>query len=1020
MKRDGASKLTKQTKWALALGTAFVLYTIIGFFVVPAVVKSQMLKRLPVLTQRQVAIDRVRFNPYVLSLTIDGFSLKETNGEVFSSFGELYVNFQLSSIFRRAFVFKEISLRDPFAQITYFTNGMFNFSNLLTNAAPAPAPAPQKPQALPRVIVYDLLVTNGAVAFADMTRKTPFHIRYQPINVDLTDLSTLPDRTSPYGIHVTSDSGETFRWTGDITVNPLRSSGTFQLGGLDLKKYMPYSQDYARFKIAGGKMDATADYRYDSATNALDLTVSNASLALTSFQLKSPDTGEDVVTIPLFSVGQIRASVAQHTAEVGRIASGGGSLLVRRNHDGTINLLDALVPQPKAAPASLAPPAADPSWTARIDEIAIDNYAVKIEDKTPDQPASFNLSRIGLDLKNVSNASNVPVAVALSLRLQETGQITVNGAATLLPPSADLRVGVTNLDLRIAQPYLQQQVNMAIARGALNIAGRARYRPGAPVVGFDGDVSVRNFAVTDEVLFEDMTGWDGLEVTGIQAEFAPLKIHIDKIKVSGPKSSVIVGPDGRPNVLTVLPKKTAVPAETNAAPSPAAPLPDLSVGEFAFENASFHFADRSLEPNCVFDVQESSGSLRGVSSRLETPTPLEVKGKIDQFSSFGIAGKVNPMPDNLFLDTTVALTNMGLTAFSPYTEKYVGRPLEKGKLSLALNYYVNHKDLNASNFIFVDQLTLGAKNGSTNATKLPVKLAIALLKDRNGRIKLDIPVQGQLDNPKFKLGPIIWGVVENLLVKAATAPFALLGSMFGGGAELSYVAFDPGQADISPAETNKLATLTKALYERPGLTLEINGSADPAKDREVLARVKFERQLRADYIKELIAAGKPPVDESAVTLAPADHDRLVFRAYTNAFGAGTNQIATGPTQATPARVVIKNLPPTPKAPTTHGATALMAAESGTTTGAMTASPQNPSVPGQAPGGPLDAAAMEEQLLQKVDVTNDDFRQLMEDRAKHVEVYLLKSGQVTADRLFITAPKPVAAGQGEARVNLTLD
>src|ERR1035441_1632176 len=269
MPTNATARISKRTKWLTTLGVIMVLYTVVGFFVVPAIVKSQMLKRLPALTKRQVAIERVKFNPYVLSLTIDGFSLKETNGEVFSSFGELYVNFQLSSIFKGSWVFDEISLQDPFAQVTYLKDGTFNFANLINN--PSPAPAPQTPQPPPPVIVYHLRITNGAVAFADLTRKEPFNTLYQPINVNLIDFTTLRDKSSPYQIVATGDSTESFGWAGNITVNPLRSTGTFRLSGLKLNKYMPYSHEYALFEIVDGQVDLATDYRYDSATNALDL-----------------------------------------------------------------------------------------------------------------------------------------------------------------------------------------------------------------------------------------------------------------------------------------------------------------------------------------------------------------------------------------------------------------------------------------------------------------------------------------------------------------------------------------------------------------------------------------------------------------------------------------------------------------------------------------------------------------------------------------------------------------------------
>lgn len=1032
-----APKMQRRSKWLIAVGSVVVVYTVVGFLVVPAVVKSQMLKILPGLTKRQVSVDRVKCNPYVLSLTIDGFSLKETNGDVFSSFGELYVNFQLSSIFKRAFVFDEISLKDPFAQVTYLTSGSFNFANLIGNTTNS---APGKPQPPPPLIVYHLSITNGAVAFDDFTRKTPFHTRYQPINISLADFTTRRDESSPYEITARGDSGESLSWSGNITLSPLHSAGAFRLAGLKLPKYKPYSSDYALFEIVDGQVDAAVEYRYDSTTNAMDLDVTNASVSLTRFQLKTPDTGEEVVNIPSFTISNASASLVNHTVEVGEVKSSGGALLVRQNQDGKINLLANLVPQPASAAANPAPASGAP-WMAKIDEIAFDDYRLKAEDKVPAKTARFNISQLNFTAKNVSNVSNAPVAVTLSLRLQDTGSVSVKGDATLLPPSADFQIGLSNLDMRMIQPYLDQQVHMAITRGALDVNGRARFRPGvpdAPLVNFDGDVAVRNFGVTDEVQFDDLVTWDALDLTGIHVQLQPNKFHVDRIKFTDAKNSAIIGPDHRLNVLTILPEKKAAPAKTNATPPPGT-LPEMTLGEFVFENSSLHFADKSIEPNCVFDVQQASGSVKNISSLLADPSVVEVKGKVDEFSTFSVTGKLNPMPNNLFVDVSVAFTNTILTAFSPYMEKYAGRPLQKGKLSLALHYAIKQKALDAANDIFIDQLTLGPKNGSTNATTLPVKLAIALLKDRSGRIKLDVPVQGKLDDPKFKLAPIIWGVVENLIVKAATSPFSLLGAMFGGGEELSFVAFDPGQSVVPAVETKKLDTLVQALYDRPELTMEINGSADTAKDRDEMVHAKFQRQIKALFIKEMTDAGKPAIAEDELTLPTADFARLVPVAYSNAFGAyrsaATNETTNAPVPPPPVKpaapvAIIQPLSSPPRTPFEHGGSRMMyfTHRDEDVTKAAPPPPVIPPVETNTPPAvaPVvvaqsDLAAMEDRLLQQIKITDDDYRQLMENRAKEVEAYLLKSGKVTADRLFITAPKPIVPdARGEDRVNLTLD
>lgn len=1033
------AKKPTRLKWVRRIAVVLVIYTVMGFFVAPAIIKSQMLKRLPALTKRQVTVTQVKCNPYVLSLTIRGFALKEANGDVFSSFDEFYVNFQpWASLFKWSWVFDEISLKKPFAQIIYQPDGSFNFMNLLTNAAPAAKPpSSSAPLTLPAVIIYKLQITNGAVAFADLNRKTPFRAQFAPIDVHLTNLTTIRDRKGPYSFLARTDSGEIFAWSGTITLNPLRSDGTFRLGGLQLPEFATYVHDYARFDITRGKLDVYADYRYDSVTNALDLSVSNAAVYLTDLEIKTPDTGETAISIPSLAVTGTEASVARRTARVGLVKSSNGSILARQNHDGTINLLAQLnLPAKPATGGQQSAPAEATTFSAKIDEIAFDNYSIKAEDQKPAKPAAFNIDKLGFDLKGVSNLSNAPVAVDMSLRFQDTGSIAVNGTATLLPPSADLGIMVTNIDLRAIQPYVEEQIKLAITGGGVNAQGRARYaspEPGAPLISFAGNASVNKFATSDDVLFKDFTKWDALEIGGINLQMQPDKLSVDEVKFTGLSASLVVGPDHRANLQTIL--RNQIAAKTNVAATvattaeaPAAPsaatnkIPDLALGTLAFENASIHFSDQSIEPHCTFDVQEFGGTIKGLSSQPDTTAAVDVNGKVDARSPFNVSGKVHPLGD-LFADIAVAFTNTELTAFTPYTEKFAGRPLQKGKLSFGVHYLVNHNDLKAENGFYVDQLTLGPKNNSPDATSLPVKLAIALLKDRNGRIKLDVPVTGRIDDPKFRLGPIIWQVVMNLIAKAATSPFSLLGAMFGGGEELSFVEFAPGQSAIPDAQTNKLETLIKALYERPELTMEINGSVDPALDREPLARNKLDQQIKSLWIKKLTDAGKSAVALEEVHLEPADYERLLKKVYRTTLGdykpteAATNQalgLASGPGAAAGV---------SPAAAPDHGATLLLAP-------VRLVKPPPMKIPVVTPGGNPAAmptpttpeiADMEAQLAQKIEVTDDDLRDLMNQRAARVQAYLLKDGKLDAGRLFITAPKPAsAASKGEDRVNLTLD
>jgi outer membrane protein OmpA-like peptidoglycan-associated protein len=218
---------------------------------------------------------------------------------------------------------------------------------------------------------------------------------------------------------------------------------------------------------------------------------------------------------------------------------------------------------------------------------------------------------------------------------------------------------------------------------------------------------------------------------------------------------------------------------------------------------------------------------------------VDLRGTVNGDAPFTITGQINPLAGDAFTDLQVQFKAINLKTTSPYAGKYVGFPIEKGALSLGLKYRLNKNELTAENLIEFDQLTLGEATGSTNAPKLPVKLALALLTDVNGMISLDVPVRGNLNDPKFKIGKVILQVFMNILTKAATAPFALLGSLVGGGEDFSYVAFKPGLTRLELKETKKLDSLAKALKQRPRLKLGIAGSFDPVEDRIAFARVLF-------------------------------------------------------------------------------------------------------------------------------------------------------------------------------------
>ena len=1251
-------------RWLFWSFAAFLLYTLIGFLVLPPIIKWQLVKRLPGITKRQAAVRQVTFNPWTLSLAIRGLALTETDGRPFASWDEFYVNFQSSSLFRWAWTFKEIRLVKPFGEIILMKDGQLNFANMLEGPASA-AQSQARPSGIPRVNVFQFQLTNGFVALEDRTRRSVFRTEYRPINLNLREFTTRPDSDTPYSFRAESDAGRSVAWAGDLTIQPLRSAGHLEVTGVKLSRYQPYFEDFTRAVVTNGLADLQLYYRFSAASNGVQLVVTNAGLHVAEVEVLDPSTGETVGGLrgldlqraqfdwrqravrvgsvrvteakvlarlekdgrlnlfdlltqrqaatnvppavvpadssspftlqvddfaieqtavkfedltrrtpfhtelkpietslknfstapgadaafsfrltteaaetlegqgtasvnPIRSAGEVRisavdvkkylpyledifrgqirsgkiegripyeiapgaqfpeasvtnltvkltdlevrlpesaetvthidevafervdAGLRQRQGRVGLFRGRGGSILARRQKDGTINLLGLLaVAQtnaPAAAPgvshstgpeigATNASAYAVGPWTLRVDEIQLDDYRVQVEDLLPAQPASFLLDQLALGLKGASTVSNTPISLALSFRLNERGTVAVRGTAKLMPVFADLDVGLTNLELRAAQAYIEPFAALTVANGALSTTGKLRFQTNdatAPKLAFAGDVRLTDLVTTDRTGPKELVRWDELAVRGIEAELAPNQAKVREIRLVRPRASLLIGSDRQSNLAQILKQRseeTNRAALTEAASSAShigatnsvTQLFPLTLGRLVLDGASAAFTDESVQPRVNVRVEELSGTIEGLSSSLDSPAAVNLRGKVDGQSQFAVSGRVNPFPPRRFVDLTITNGNTQLTPLTGYMEKYAGYPLNKGRLSTILRYQVEGEELKAENKIQVDQLMLGPKNNSPDATTLPVKLGVALLKDVNGRIDLDVPLSGRLDDPAFRVGPVILKVIGNMLVKAAASPFKLLGSLVGGGGEeLSFITFQPGATNLVEGESDKLTKLAEALAKRPALGLEIDAAVDPVRDRAGLAQRKLEDQLRARRLAELAKEERTLSSSESFQLEAQDRERILRSFFIEQFGtnvatviqtnlarfASTNQ----PAALAPARPVVAR-------------TSWVARLRGAFGAGKRGDPAEKRLTkaDREALGLAHAELMETLLAEKVEIKQDELRQLMSARARWVQDWFVQEGQVDPERLVLASPKAVdATYQGESRVALSVN
>jgi len=390
----------------------------------------------------------------------------------------------------------------------------------------------------------------------------------------------------------------------------------------------------------------------------------------------------------------------------------------------------------------------------------------------------------------------------------------------------------------------------------------------------------------------------------------------------------------------------------------------ITIGRITLKNGRFRFQDRSIKPAYEAVISDFNGTVTGLSSREGQLASVEFKGKVDRQAPLDIVGKINPLRRDSYADIKIDFSDFNMSPLSPYTGKYIGYKTGKGKLNLDLEYNIRGRKLDSTNKAFLDQFTLGEKVESSEATSLPVNLAISLLKDRQGEIYLDIPVSGDLDDPEFSIGGVVIRVIVNLIAKAATSPFALLGSLIPEGVDIQHIAFEPGSSALTGEAVDTLGVVAKVLYERPGLKMDIIGQVDRSADRAALARLDMEKQIKLAKLKktETTRKGGEP-DYLGVTVSPEEYPQYLEQVYREA-------LKTAPAEARKAAKETK--------------------------------PAN---------GAEKRTLMENFLLSRISIPDEDLRLLAIDRANRVISYLVEQGKVEADRLFMVEPR-LGTGEGE--------
>ncbi|MFP3569467.1 DUF748 domain-containing protein [Paraburkholderia sp. SIMBA_030] len=766
--------------------------------------------------------------------------------------------------------------------------------------------------------VKRFVLNDGTVNVHDEAASRPVDLGLQKLAVTLTDFSTLAAAPAHYTVNTAfKDGAGSLGVAGTFGLVAKTASAKLDLKSLPLPLLQPYLDAATAAQVVDGALSATADIGANWSKSPAAVMVSDTQLDLQSLKLAARGSKEPVVSLAQGRVTVKQVDVAGRTADIAGVDTTGLVVNAQRLKDGSIDLAALAGPHQTAQPRTAIHAVKKaheqgPAWHYKIGELNLKDATANFTDDTTPQPVKLSVTPLQLKVQQISDDLSRPLPIDLQATLNKKGTLGLTGNVTATPLKVALKVNANRLDAAAFEPYFGSKLNAVIASALLNANGDlALTQAKALKATYRGDMALVDVRMLGKATSDPFAGWGSLALTNLKADYDEHGgTAVDAARVTFTKfyGRVLLNAQGKLNLSDVVAHESgeaqslthdksgaepvrltpqtasapvpssATPATVTAATPPQSPV-KLHFGQLVLQQGRVTYTDNFIKPNYTANLVGIQGTVGAFGTQSTTPAPVDVAAKLAANGPISIRGTVNPLIAKPSLDLTASAHDIELTNLTPYSAKYAGYPITKGKLNVDLHYKLDNDQLNADNHLFIDQLTFGDHVENDTATKLPVRLAISLLKNSRGEINVNLPVSGSLSNPEFSIGGLIWHAVLNLLQKAVTAPFSLIANAFGGGGEeLGYVEFDPGSAKLSDAGEKKLDTVVKALADKTSIRIDLIGRVDPAVDEPGLRDRYVERVVKQQKIKDVVGNGES-VDLSTVTVDPNEYDKYLTKAY---------------------------------------------------------------------------------------------------------------------------------------------
>ena len=782
------------------------------------------------------------------SLAIGPSALLDEKQQPIIAFEQLQLVPELGQSWRqKAIILSDATLTKPMVNLIRRADSKgevrFNLTDALASMlTPSQTPATTSSEP-PLVQIAKLAAVQGQISYQDSRKKNSAGwippLTLSGLDLQLPDFSTAAKNTNHFQLTARLNKQSPLKASGQLDIMTGAGKGQLSLGKLALSPFAPLWAPYLKVNLVKGEASAELNYQLSQGKHGLDWQLSKGKLTLSDWQLKQ-NKGAEFARFKQLALAGIALDGNKQSVRIDKIALKAPAVTATLDAAQQLDLTALLVPQPADKPSGKKPAPGNP-WRWSLKETRISQGEFKLTESSSGKPLLREISGLNLTLGPLGSQSDQPSPLNLNATLNTQSSLGFDGDLTLAPFTLKGEFKQQGLPLKWAQPYLQDLLRITVRDGQLASRTRLALTTNAEgtlsTLEVTGGLDIDQLFVLDRADNQRLLQIDRLELSGLHYDGISQQVKIGDILLRKPFARIEINEDGITNLQQLVLPQAASTEPANG------PVPRITIDQVRTEQGNLRFADRSLSPEFVVDIASLSGQSRHISNIPGQRSDLAFNGKVDRYAPVTIRGNTNLLIEQPVLDVAVTFSNLELTTFTPYSSTYAGYAIDKGQLSMKLNYKLQGNRLEGDNDITIKKLQLGEKIKSEQAKDMPLGLAIALLSDANGVIQMNLKVKGNLDQPDFSLGNIFWDVLGNTLRKAITSPFSLLASLTGGTEDLDELPFLLGEPALTPTQQIRLTKLAQALKERPKISMNIRGKVNFNEERPILQRQKLERVL---------------------------------------------------------------------------------------------------------------------------------------------------------------------------------